>query len=774
MISIVQYLLPASLSLLPFAVSAQQISLTGIVRDSASGTPLRGALIRTENDSIGSKTDAQGRYVLTLPKGPHRLMVSYIGYQPQELDVALSQSFQQNFHLLPLSQRIDEVIVKESKKGESIADPQMGTLHLSTKEISALPVVFGEKDLLKTIQLLPGVQSGGEGSTNFNVRGGDAGQNLILLDQATVYNASHLLGFFSTFNSDAIRDIQLYKGDIPAQYGGRIASVLDISTLDGNQKKFSTEGGIGIIASRLKVEGPLEKNKSSFLFSARRSYADSFLKLAKNKDMAKNTLYFYDLNAKLRFNFGKKTTLYLSAYNGRDRLKYSDLFNIAWGNTTATARLNHRFNPKISSNTSFIYSGFNYQAGVSSEQTNFEVASRIRNLQFKQDFAYYANANNTIRLGAGAVFQAIRPANLSSPTNQSVNPTAIESQRGIDLGGYVSHEWKPTSAFSIHYGLHIHDFMVMGQRTFYEFDKNGNPIGGKRDNSRIAKHYINMEPRVSASLLLDEQSSLKASYNRAVQNLHQLSNSTASLPTDQYVLSSLNIKPQIVDQVAFGYFRNFSKKQYSLSVEAYYKRLGNQIDIRNGATLQADAHFEGELLFGRGRAFGIEWYLRKHSGKLNGWISYTLSKSQRQFAGINNGTWFNARQDRTHDLSIVGLYTLSKSWTLGATFVYHTGNAVTFPSGKYQVNGKSLFYYTERNGYRMPDYHRLDLSATYDPKPSTERFHSSWTFGVYNAYNRKNAYTIDFREDKSNPNNTEAYKIVLFGIIPSVTWNFKF
>jgi TonB-dependent Receptor Plug Domain. len=774
MISNLQYLLPVSLALLPFVVSAQQVSLTGIVRDSSSGVPLSGALIRAENDSIGSKTDARGRYVLTLPKGSTRLMVSYIGYQQKIYDLTFSQSLQQNFDLQPLSRRINEVIVTNSKKGESLTDPQMGTVHFSTKELSAVPVLFGEKDLLKTIQLLPGIQSGGEGSTNFNVRGGDGGQNLILLDQATVYNASHLLGFFSTFNSDAIKDIQLYKGDIPAQYGGRIASVIDIGTLDGSQKKFGAEGGIGIIASRLKVEGPIEKGRSSFLFSARRSYADSFLKLAKNKDMADNTLYFYDLNGKLSFNLGKKTNLYLSGYNGKDKLKYSDLFDIAWGNTTATARLNHRFNTKISSNTSFIYSGFHYHAGVSSEQTDFQLASKIRNLHAKQDFAYYANANNTIRLGAGAILQTIRPANLSSETNQSVNPTAIESQRGIDLAGYISHEWKPTNSLSLKYGLHIHDFMVLGQRTFYQFDKNGTVTGEKYDNSRIAKHYINIEPRLSASLLLDEQSSLKASYNRAVQNLHQLTNSTSSLPTDQYVLSSLNIRPQIVDQVAFGYFRNFSKKQYSLSVEAYYKRLGNQLDIRNGATLQADAYFEGDLLFGQGRAFGVEWYLRKHSGKLNGWIGYTLSKSQRQFAGINNGSWFNARQDRTHDLSVVGLYTLSKSWTLGATFVYHTGNAVTFPSGKYQVNGKQLFYYTERNGYRMPDYHRLDLSATYDPKPADRHFHSSWTFGIYNAYNRKNAYTIDFRTDKSNPNNTEAYKIVLFGIIPSVTWNFKF
>ncbi|MGE8244262.1 MAG: TonB-dependent receptor plug domain-containing protein, partial [Sphingobacterium sp.] len=503
-------------------------------------------------------------------------------------------------------------------------------------------------------------------------------------------------------------------------------------------------------------------------------YADSFLKLAKNKDMDNNNLYFYDLNAKLSFNLGKKTNLYLSGYHGKDKLKYSDLFNIAWGNSTATARLNQRFNDKIFSSTSLIYSGFDYQAGVSSEQIDFQVASKIRNINAKQDFSYYANTNNTIRLGVAALAQSIRPANLSTDKSLSVNPTTIESQRGIDLGGYMSHEWKPTTDLSMHYGIHLHDFMVLGKRTFYQFDENGKPISEKRDNSRIAKHYINLEPRLSASLLLDEHSSLKASYNRIVQNLHQLTNTTASLPTDQYVLSSLNIKPQRVDQAVLGYFRTFANKQYDFSVEAYYKRLGNQIDIRNGATLQANAYFEGELLFGVGRAYGLEGYLRKNSGRLKGWISYTLSKSRRKFNGINGGNWFNARQDRTHDLSVVANYALSNNWTLSGTFVFNTGNAVTFPSGKYLVNGKSLFYYTERNGYRMPDYHRLDLSATYDPHHTNKRFHSSWTIGIYNAYNRKNAYTIDFRENKTNPNLTEAYKIILFGIVPSVTWNFKF
>ncbi|WP_454879210.1 TonB-dependent receptor [Sphingobacterium detergens] len=771
---IIQYFLPISLVLSPFIVSAQEAALSGIIRDAGTGKPLNGAIITSVNDSIVATSDPWGHYRITLPLRTHRFTISYTGYQQQLATIELSQSHERNFDLKPAANRIAEVVVSAKEKGEAVDDPQMSTIHLDMKDIQRLPVLFGEKDLLKTIQLLPGVQGGGEGSTSFNVRGGDGGQNLILLDQATVYNASHLLGFFSTFNSDAIKDVQLYKGGIPAQFGGRISSVLDISMLDGNKQQFSGEGGLGIIASRLKFEGPIARDKSSFLFSARRSYADSFLKLSKNKDMDNNNLYFYDLNAKLSFNLGKKTNLYLSGYHGKDKLKYSDLFNIAWGNSTATARLNQRFNDKIFSSTSLIYSGFNYQAGVSSEQIDFQVASKIRNINAKQDFSYYANTNNTIRLGVAALAQSIWPANLATDKSLSVNPTTIESQRGIDLGGYISHEWKPTTDLSIHYGIHLHDFMVLGKRTFYQFDENGKPISEKRDNSRIAKHYINLEPRLSASLLLDEHSSLKASYNRIVQNLHQLTNTTASLPTDQYVLSSLNIKPQRVDQAVLGYFRTFANKQYDFSVEAYYKRLGNQIDIRNGATLQANAYFEGELLFGVGRAYGLEGYLRKNSGRLKGWISYTLSKSRRKFNGINGGNWFNARQDRTHDLSVVANYALSNNWTLSGTFVFNTGNAVTFPSGKYLVNGKSLFYYTERNGYRMPDYHRLDLSATYDPHHTNKRFHSSWTIGIYNAYNRKNAYTIDFRENKINPNLTEAYKIILFGIVPSVTWNFKF
>lgn len=769
-----QYMILIAGVLFPCAALAQQFTISGAVRDANTGQPLSGAIIGVGRDSTATFTDTKGFYQLTIPQGMYRLSVRYMGYQQQQDTIHLNRSIVRNYDLQPVNHTIDEVQVSTLRSGTALDDPQANAIHLSTKETKDVPVLFGEQDLLKAIQLLPGVQSEGEGSAHFTVRGGDAGQNLVLLDQATIYNPSHLLGFFSIFNPDAIKDIELYKGGIPAQFGGRIASVLDISMLEGNKKRFSGEGGLGVIASRFKVEGPIEQEKSSFLFSARRSYADSFLKLVKEDAMAGNKLYFYDLNAKLSFQLSKKTTLYLSGYHGRDELKYSDLFNLSWSNSTATARLKHRFNEKITSSSSLIYSRFKYNAGVSSEQTDFQLASNIENAEAKQDFSYYINDRHILRAGAALLLQRIQPANLSSDINQSVNPTAIERQRGADLGGYLLHEWKPTDRLSLNYGIYIHDFMVLGPRTFYQFDQTGKPIAEKRDESRIAKHYINLEPRMSASLVLDERRSLKTSYNRLVQNLHQLTNTSSSLPTDQYVLSSLSIKPQMVDQVSFGYFQKFTPRHYELSVEAYYKRLGNQIDVRNGATLQANSHFEGELLFGVGRAYGLETYLRKHSGRLTGWLSYTLSKSQRKFSGINAGRWFNARQDRSHDLAIVANYALSSAWTLGATFVFNTGNAVTFPSGKYLVNGRSMFYYTERNGYRMPDYHRLDFGVTYSPKKTNKGFRSSWTLGLYNVYNRKNAYTIDFRENKANPNLTEAYKIVLFGIVPSLTWNFKF
>lgn len=770
-----KFYLTTLVSTCALASFGQSTVLSGAVKDANTGETLIGAVVTDAEAQQATSTNNYGFYSLSLHKGERTVIFSYVGYQTQTKKISLNAPLKYDIELVPNENALEEVVVSGTRRNTNVSSPQMGVFKFSMEEIKNVPVLFGERDLLKTIQLLPGVQSGGEGSANFFVRGGGGDQNLILLDEATVYNASHLLGFFSTFNSDAVKDVQLYKGGIPSQYGGRVSSVLDITMVDGNQKKFSAEGGVGLIASRLKVSAPLGNDRGSYMISGRRTYADMFLKLSKDKDINQSKLYFYDLNAKLNYKINDRNKIFLSGYFGKDDLEFADRFGFNWGNTTATVRWNHIVNEKLFSNTSLIYSEFNYNLAINGNTGDFDVASKIGNWNLKQDFSYYASNNSTFKFGLNALRQTVKPASLNATEDANVNAISIEKRNGLDMSGYLSHDWKATERLSLLYGLRLVDFMVMGPGTFYSFDDASEVTGMQLYKSgEIIKHYINLEPRLSASYRLNANSSMKTSYNRMSQNLHQLTNSTSALPTDQYVLSSLNIKPQLADQVALGYFRNFKDNRYEFSVESYYKAMSNQIDFRTGADLQANIFLERELLYGKGRAYGLEFFLRKNSGKLNGWISYTLSKSERKFDDINNGNWFNARQDRTHDLSVVAMYKLTDIWSLGANFIFNTGNAVTYPAGKYDVNNTTLFYYTDRNAHRFPNYHRLDLSATYEPEQTNKRLKSSWTFGLYNAYNRRNAYIIDFRENKDNPNIAEAYKIALFGIIPSVTWNFKF
>ena len=755
-------------------LSQTTYTISGHIRDAQSGETLIGASIGLDTDaSMGTRANNYGFYSLTLPRGGHTLVVSHVGYQPQELTVELTADTVIVIELTS-GELLQEVVISQSAMDDQVRSPQMGLTRVNVNEIKHVPVLMGEKDVLKTIQLLPGVLSGGEGSSNFFVRGGAGDQNLILLDEAMVYNASHLFGFFSTFNSDAIKDVRLYKGGMPAQYGGRLSSVLDVTMQDGNKKSFGAEGGVGLIASRLKVEGPIVKDRGSFVVSGRRTYADVFLKLSDDETIRNSSLYFYDLNAKANYRLDERNTLYLSGYFGRDVMGYSGLFGFDWGNATGTLRWNRIWNNRWFSNTTAVYSNFNYNVNIESDDFNFVIASRIQNYNLKQDFQFFATSKSTWRFGLNVLHQGISPANIDADETTAVNSLQLENRKGLELAGYLSHEWKPIQRLNVIYGLRLTNFMLLGPGTFYTYDAEGDVMGSEVYRSGgVAQHYFHAEPRVSASYELATNNSLKLSYNRNVQYLHQLTNATASLPTDTWVMSSNNIKPQLADQVALGYYQNFGGNAYAFSAESYYKYMQNQIDYRNAADLQANEHIEGELLYGEGRSYGVELYLKKQQGRLNGWLSYTLAKSERQFDGINNGAWFDARQDRTHDLSAVAMYQLSPRWNLSATFVYSTGNAVTFPSGKYTVDGRTLWYYTERNGYRMPDYHRLDIGATWESNVS-KRFQSSWTFGVYNAYNRKNAYIIDFRESEANPNRTEAYRIALFGIIPSITWNFKF
>lgn len=748
--------------------------VNGIVTDSLSGESLIGVTVKFSNRTQnGTSTNAYGFFSYKLTSGVYTMTVSYIGYRTIVSTITVESDKRMNLTLVP-ENSIGEIVVTAEKRNDNLVGPQMGLTKINLSEIRNVPVIFGERDVLKTLQLLPGIKSAGEGNSGFYVRGGSADQNLILLDEAPVYNASHLLGFFSTFNSDAIKDVSVFKGGMPAQYGGRLSSVLDIRMNDGNKKEYTAEGGIGLISSRLKVEGPIVRDKSSFMISGRRTYADAFLALAKDTSIRKNTLYFYDLNAKANYQLDQKNTIFLSGYFGRDELGLNQTFGFDWGNATATLRWNHLYSNRLFSNTSLIYSNYNYVIENFIEENNFKVSSSIRDLNLKQDFQLSLSNSHNLRFGLDMVNHRIAPGSITSGAGSSVNEETIERRKGMEVSAYVSDEWEINDKFNIVYGLRASSFFLRGPGIFNNYDLEGRISSSRSYGSgEIAKSYFRLEPRLSASYLLSEYSSLKVSYTRNSQNMHLMSNSTASSPTDLYIMSSNNVKPEIADQVAGGYFRNFNEDKYEFSAEVYYKTMLNQIEYRSGTDLRGNRNVEADLLYGEGRAYGIELYIKKRFGKLNGWVGYTLSRTERRFDDIDNGIWFNAKQDRTHDLSLVGIYKAGPRWTLSSTFVYNTGNAVTFPAGKYQVNNQTYFYYSARNSDRMPDYHRLDLAATLEAKPG-KKLQSSWSMGFYNVYGRKNAYSIDFRDDPDDKTKTQAVKTTLFGIIPSVTWNFKF
>jgi len=759
-----------------FVQAQKNVTLNGVIKDNSTGETLIGASIQLESlNKIGTVTNAYGFYSISLNPGAYRLIYSYVGYQTQTKDITIEKDLEINISLISTNE-LTEVVVSAEKKNNNIVNPLMGVQKLNVKEINSIPVLFGERDILKTLQLLPGISSAGEGNSGFYVRGGSVDQNLILLDEAPVYNASHLLGFFSTFNSDAIKDVTVYKGGMPAEYGGRLSSVLDIKMNDGNKKEYTAEGGIGLIASRLKLEGPFKKDKSSFMISGRRTYADTFLAFAKDTSIRDNTLYFYDFNAKANYQIDKKNVLYLSGYFGRDKLGLSNTFGFEWGNATGTLRWNHLISNKLFSNTSLIYSKYDYKIENLLADNNFQVNSSIKDYNFKQDFQLAADNNHDVKFGVNAIYHTIEPGKLTADGNSSVNQITIQNRKGAEVAAYFSDEWRVNENLNIVYGTRFSNFTLFGAGTFNNYDVEGNITGTETYKAgEIVTNYFNLEPRFSASYQLTSSKAIKGSFTRNTQNLHLMSNSTATSPTDLYIMNSNNTKPEIADQFSLGYFNNFKNDTYEFSAEVYYKKMQNQIDYRSGTDLRGNRNVEADLVYGQGRAYGIELFLKKRFGDFNGWVGYTLSKTERQFDLINQGNWFNALQDRTHDVSVVGIYKASKRWTFSSTFVYNTGNAVTYPNGKYQLNGSTVFYYSERNAYRAPDYHRLDLAANLEPKiVPNKKYQSSWSFSVYNAYARKNAFAIDFREDPDNVNKTQVVRTNLFGLIPSVTWNFKF
>jgi len=727
------------------------------------------AITIKELPETGAISNAYGFYSLTIPAGNYTITAHFTGYNSSSSLISLKQNVKQNFNIVEKSLEQKEIVVTGEKRNDNVTNTQMGFDKLDVKEIQNIPVLFGEKDIIKTMQLLPGIKSAGEGNNGIYIRGGGADQNLILLDEATVYSASHFLGFFSVFNSDAISDITVYKGTMPAEYGGRLSSVLDIKMKDGNAKQFGVNGGIGLIASRLTVEGPIVEDKGSFSISGRRTYADLFLKLSKDTSINQSRLYFYDINAKANYQIGEDDRLYLSGYFGGDVLGLGNIVGIDWGNATGTFRWNHLFNEKLFSNTSLIYSLYDYNINLNFAGNNITVYSRIQDYNLKEDLHYFIDDANGIKFGLNTVYHAIVPGTVTATNSEKTNSLQLTNKYSIENSLYVSHEYKPSPIINIEYGARFSFFSVFGPGILYTYNDLGETTDSLSYSSgKIAKTYLNIEPRINVNYILDEDNSVKLSYGRSTQNLHLLSNSTSSNPTDMWIPSSNNVQPEISDQISLGYFRNFDDNNYEFSAETYYKILQHQIDYKNGAQLNFNENVESQLLYGSGRAYGIELFLKKRFGHFNGWIGYTLSRAELKFDGINNGNYYPARQDMTHDISIVGIYQLSDKWTLSATWVYNTGNAVTFPSGKYEIAGQVVNYYTERNGYRMPAYHRLDLGATWQFKSS------SLDFSLYNAYGRANAYSIRFQQDPNDPTKTQAVETSLFKFVPSVTYNFRF
>ena len=757
------------------AFSQNKFTISGYVKDAKTGEELIGAAVFIkELSATGGYTNAYGFYSITIPEGTYNVTAQFIGYEPASVKLVLKQNLKQEFSLIEKVSELGEVVITAEKKDENISKIDMGVEKMVMKEINNVPVLMGEKDVLKTLQLTPGVKSAGEGNSGFYVRGGAVDQNLILLDEANVYNASHLLGFFSVFNSGAIKDVTLYKGSQPAEYGGRLSSVLDIRMNEGNDKKYGVDGGIGIISSQLKLEGPIVKDKGSFCISGRRTYADLFLKLSNDTMLKKSVLYFYDLNAKANYDIDKNNRIFLSGYFGKDVFGYSDMFGLDWGNATGTLRWNHLYTDRLFSNTSIIFSKYDYNIHLKFGTTKGVIVSRIQDWNLKQDYQYFVNSKSIIKFGFNSIYHKIIPGVVTLESNLRIHTLDLSNKYAWENAIYLSDEYKPDNLLSIEFGIRLSSFSVLGPGDFYTYDSKGNTIDTTTYKSgKFIKTYFTPQPRISMNFILSEKSSIKASYARNAQDLHLLSNSTSGNPTDSWIPSSKNVKPEIADQVALGYFRNFKDNNYEFSAEVYFKYLQNQIDYKDGAQITLNENAESQLLFGKGRAYGLELFLKKRYGKLNGWIGYTIAKTEKKIEGINNGNYYPAKQDRTHDISIVGIYEMSKKWTFSATWVYYTGNAVTFPSGKYELNGLIVNYYTERNGYRMPAYHRLDIGATWQIR-KTEKFESNLTFSCYNVYGRQNAYSITFQQDPNDASKTQAVQTTLFRWVPSVTYNIKF
>ncbi len=755
---------------------AQNKSIKGTVSDAKTGEAVINAVINTTDGKFGTVSNTYGFYSLTVPAETKKILCNSIGYSEKIIDLEHYKTHTVNIELSENINELDEVTINGQAADNNIKTAETGVNSISPKDTRIIPVIFGEQDILKTIQLLPGIKPAGEGNSGFYVRGGGADENLILLDEAPVYNASHLLGFFSVFNSDAVKNVKIYKGTAPAQYGGRLSSVLDIQMNDGNLKQFTASGGIGLIASRLTIETPLIKDKASLIISGRRTYADLFLAFAPKEEQRNSTLYFYDLNSKANWKINDNNRIYLSGYFGRDVFGFSDIMSMDWGNVTGTTRWNHVFNEKLFLNSSLIYSKYDYQIGIGllADSGKVKLNSAVKDFHLKEDFQYFYNSKNLFRFGISSIYHTFLPGEVDASEVSFLNDISVENKYAFENAAYVSHEITISDHLKAIYGLRLSAFCVLGPSTVYEYDNRQQPIDSiSYSKNELIKTYKNFEPRVSLNYMINKQNSVKFAYTRNAQYIHLLSNSTSSTPADIWYPATKIVPPGTADLYSVGYYKNISDNLFETSVELYYKDLHDVIDYRNGANVMVNKYLEAELVFGKGQSYGAEVYIKKQKGKLTGWISYTWSKTERIFEEINNGSAFPAKHDRTHDFSITAIYNLNKRLSFAATWVYYTGDAVTFPSGRYIVDGRVVSLYTERNGYRMPNYHRADVSINYNNKKK-KHWESSWNLSVYNVYARKNAYQISFRPINENSSQFEAVRLALFSIIPSISYNFTF
>jgi hypothetical protein len=763
-------------------------TLSGTIKDAANGETMIGATVYVVENKIGTATNLYGFYSIQLPEGNYTIQYSLIGYQTKTIKVNLNKDIKQDIELSEIQTTLNEVEITSEREDANVKSVEMSVQKLDIKTINKIPALLGEVDIIRSIQLLPGVTTVGEGASGFNVRGGGVDQNLILLDEAPVYNSSHLFGFFSVFNPDAVKDVKLVKGGIPAQYGGRLSSLLDIRMKEGNNKRFEVNGGIGTIFSRLTIEGPIIKDKCSFIIGGRRSYFDLAFPLSRNPDIKKAIAYFYDLTAKVNYVLDDKNRLYLSGYFGRDKFGIGGKngFGFDWGNSTTTLRWNHLYNSKLFSNVSLIYSNYDYQLGVGDNYAGFEWKSNIINYSIKPEFNYYLNSNNSITFGLSSTYYTFDPGKLIFYSQGEKREIGDRPKYTLENVAYLGNEQKVGGLFSLQYGLRFSNFNYLGPGTAYYY--RDTLANASRDTIRsqnfksgqIIQQYNNLEPRLSVKFELTEYSSIKASYNRMAQYLHLISNTAASTPLDVWTPATNNLKPQIADQWAVGYFHNLNIKNniFETSVEVYYKNLQNQIDYIDGANLLLNKLLEGDLLSGIGRAYGAEFYIRKTKGKLNGWISYTLSRTERKVNYINNNQWFPNRYDKPHNLNVVANYEIIKQISFSANFVYSSGTPATFPTNRIEWQGYIIPHNVDgaRNNVRIPSYHRLDLSLQYDfKKKENKHYESNIVFSVYNVYARRNPFGIYFRPNGGASLITEAVRFSVIGrAIPAITYNFKF